>query len=62
MTVNPVTSQIYIGNTNGNLNFVISSDGANLYLGNAQVSNTVPSGFYQMYINPVTGQVIVYQP
>jgi hypothetical protein len=37
MTVNPNTSQIYIGNTNGNLNFVISSNGANLFLGNARV-------------------------
>ena len=62
MTVNPNTSQIYIGNTNGNLNLVISSNGANLFLGNARVSNTVPSGFYQMYYNPVTGEVIYYQP
>ena len=62
MTVNPNTSQIYIGNTNGNLNFVISSNGANLFLGNTRVSNTVPSGFYQMYYNPSTGEVIYYQP
>jgi hypothetical protein len=62
MTINPNTSQIYIGNTNGNLNFVISSNGANVFLGNARVSNTVPSGFYQMYFNPATGEVIYYQP
>jgi hypothetical protein len=62
MTVNPNTSQIYIGNTNGNLNFVISSNGANLFLGNAQVSNAVPAGFYAMYYNPTTGEVIYYQP
>ena len=62
MTVNPNTSQIYIGNTNGNLNFVISSNGANLFLGNAMISNTVPAGFYQMYYNPTTGEVVYYQP
>ena len=62
LTVNPDTSQIYIGNTNGNLNFVIASNGSNVFLGNARVSNTVPSGFYQMYFNPTTGEVIYYQP
>ena len=62
MTVNPNTGQIYIGNTNGNLNLVISSNGSNLFLGNARVSNTVPTGFYQMYYNPATGEVIYYQP
>ena len=62
MTVNPNTGQIYLGNTNGNLNLVISSNGSNLFVGNARVSNTVPSGFYQMYYNPTTGEVIYYQP
>ena len=62
MTVNPVTSEIYIGNTNGHLNFVIASDGANLFLGNVQVANTIPAGFYAMYYNPATGQVVYYQP
>jgi hypothetical protein len=50
------------GNTNGDLNFVIASNGANLFLGNVQVSNTVPAGFYAMYYDPATGQVIYYQP
>ena len=62
MTVNPNTSEIYIGNTNGNLNFVISANGANLFLGNARAANAVPSGFYQMYFNPATGEVIYIQP
>ena len=62
MTVNPNTGQIYLGNTNGNLNLVISSNGSNLFIGNARVSNAVPSGFYQMYYNPTTGEVIYYQP
>ena len=62
MTVNPNTSQIYSGNTNGNLNFVISSNGANVFLGATRTSNAVPTGFYQMYYNPTTGEVIYYQP
>jgi hypothetical protein len=62
MTVNPVTGNIYLGNVDGNLNLVISGSGGNLYLGTARMSNTVPSGFYQMYYNPDTGEVIYYQP
>ena len=62
MTVNPVTGNIYLGNTNGNLNLVISGSGSNLYLGPARMSNTVPAGFYAMYYNPTTGEVIYYQP
>jgi len=62
MTVNPNTGNIYLGNVDGNLNLVISGSGANLYLGPARVSNTVPAGFYAMYYNPVTGEVIYYQP
>lgn len=62
LTVNPNTSQIYIGNTNGNLNFVMSSNGSNVFLGNVRQANAVPSGFYQLYFDPVTGEVIYYQP
>jgi len=62
MTVNPNTGNIYLGNVDGNLNLVISGSGANLYLGPARMSNTVPSGFYAMYYNPTTGEVIYYQP
>jgi len=62
MTVNPVTGNIYLGNTNGNLNLVISGSGSNLYLGPARMANTVPAGFYAMYYNPTTGEVIYYQP
>jgi hypothetical protein len=62
MTVDPNAGNIYLGNVNGNLNLVISGSGGNLYLGSARVSNTVPAGFYQMYYNPTTGEVIYYQP
>jgi hypothetical protein len=61
MTVNPNTSQIYIGNTNGNLNLVISSNGANTFLGNVRVSNSI-AGLNQLYFDPVTGEVVYYQP
>ena len=61
MTVNPTTSQIYIGNTNGNLNLVISSNGANTFLGNVrEVSST--AGLNQLYFDPATGEVVYYQP
>jgi hypothetical protein len=62
MTVNPTTGNIYLGNTSGNLNLVISGSGSNLYLGPARMSTTVPVGFYAMYYNPTTGEVIYYQP
>jgi len=62
MTVNPVTGNIYLGNTDGNLNLVISGSGSNLYLGPARVANSVPAGFYAMYYNPITGEVIYLQP
>jgi hypothetical protein len=61
MTVNPNTSQIYIGNTNGNLNLVISSNGANTFLGNVRVvANT--AGLNQLYFDSTTGEVVYYQP
>jgi hypothetical protein len=62
MTVNPNTGNIYLGNTSGNLNLVISGSGSNLYLGPARMANTVPAGFSAMYYNPTTGEVIYYQP
>jgi hypothetical protein len=62
MTVDPNTGNIYLGNVSGNLNLVISGSGSNLYLGSARVSNTVPAGFYAMYYNPITGEVIYHQP
>lgn len=62
LVVEQNTGNIYLGNTSGNLNLVIASTGSNIFLGNARVSNTVPSGFSQLYYDPVTGEVIVYQP
>ena len=61
MTVNPNTSQIYIGNTNGNLNLVISSNGANTFLGNVCVVSST-AGLNQLYFDPATGEVVYYQP
>ena len=61
MTVNPTTSQIYIGNTNGNLNLVISSNGANTFLGNVRVVSST-AGLTQLYFDPATGEVVYYQP
>jgi hypothetical protein len=61
MTVNPNTSQIYIGNTNGNLNLVISSNGANTFLGNVRVVSGT-AGLNQLYFDPATGEVVYYQP
>lgn len=62
LTVNPNTSQIYVGNTNGNLNLAISSNGSNLFIGNMRTVNSVPAGFYAVYFNPTTGEMIYYQP
>lgn len=61
MTVNPNTSQIYIGNTNGNLNLVISSNGSNTFLGNVRVVSST-SGLNQLYFDPATGEIVYYQP
>jgi hypothetical protein len=61
MTVNPNTSQIYIGNTNGNLNLVISSNGSNTFLGNVRVSNST-AGLNQLYFDSATGEIVYYQP
>ena len=61
MTVNPNTSQIYIGNTNGNLNLVISSNGSNVFLGNVRVSNST-AGLNQLYFDSATGEIVYYQP
>ena len=61
MTVNPNTSQIYIGNTNGNLNLVISSNGSNVFLGNMRVVADT-TGLNQLYFDPATGEIVYYQP
>ena len=61
MTVNPNTSQIYIGNTNGNLNLVISSNGSNVFLGNVRMVAST-TGLNQLYFDPATGEIVYYQP
>jgi hypothetical protein len=62
MTVNVNTNDIYIGNTSGTLNRVIQVTGTETFLGNVRVVTTVPAGFYAMYYNPTTGEVIYLQP
>jgi hypothetical protein len=61
MTVNPTTSQVYIGNTNGNLNLVITSNGSNVFLGNVRVVAST-TGLNQLYFDPATGEVVYYEP
>jgi len=61
MTVNPTTSQVYIGNTNGNLNLVITSNGSNVFLGNVRVVAST-TGLNQLYFDPTTGEIVYYQP
>lgn len=52
---------IYVGNVNGNLNKVIQSSGANVFLGNVRTVSNV-SGLTALYFDPATGEVVAYQP
>jgi hypothetical protein len=52
---------IYVGNVNGNLNKVIQSSGANVFLGNVRVVADV-TGFIALYLDPATGEIVAYQP
>jgi hypothetical protein len=52
---------IYVGNVNGNLNKVIQSSGANVFLGNVRVVSDV-TGLIALYLDPATGEVVAYQP
>ena len=61
MTVNPITSEVYIGNTDGNLNLVITSNGSNVFLGNVRVVAST-TGLNQLYFDPATGEVVYYEP
>lgn len=61
LVVSQTDQSIYVGNVNGNLNKVIQSSGANVFLGNVRVvSNT--SGLVALYLDPATGEVVAYQP
>ena len=61
MTVNINTNEIYIGNATGALTKVIQSTGANVFLGNVRVVNDI-TGLNQLYFDPVTGEIVYYQP
>jgi hypothetical protein len=61
MTVDVNTNEIYIGNAAGALTKVLQVTGANTYLGNVRaVSST--AGLEALYIDPVTGEIVRYQP
>ena len=61
MTVNITTNEIFIGNATGALTKVIQSTGANIFVGNVRVVNDV-TGLNQLYFDPVTGEIVYYQP
>ena len=62
MTVNVNTNDIYIGNTSGVLNRVIQVTGAETFLGNVRTVTAAPTGFYPLYYNPTTGEVVYVAP
>jgi hypothetical protein len=61
MTVNVNTNEIYIGNAQGALTKVMQVTGANTFLGNIRTVNDT-TGLNQLYFNPVTGEIVYYQP
>jgi len=60
-TVNINTNEIYIGNAAGELTKVMQVTGANTFLGTVRVVNDV-TGLQALYIDPVTGEIVRYQP
>jgi hypothetical protein len=62
MTVNVNTNDIYIGNTSGVLNRVIQVTGTETFLGNIRTVTAAPVGFYPLYYNPATGEVVYVAP
>jgi hypothetical protein len=61
LVVSQADQTIYVGNVNGNLNKVIQSSGANVFLGNVRVVDNV-TGLVALYLDPATGEVVAYQP
>jgi uncharacterized protein RhaS with RHS repeats len=61
LVVSQSDQTIYVGNVNGNLNKVIQSSGANVFLGNVRTVSNV-SGLLALYFDPATGEVVAYQP
>ena len=61
LVVSQADQSIYVGNVNGNLNKVIQSSGANVFLGNVRtVADT--TGLLALYIDPAIGEIVAYQP
>jgi hypothetical protein len=61
LVVSQSDQTIYVGNVNGNLNRVIQSSGTNVFLGNVRVVNNI-TGLIALYLDPVTGEIVAYQP
>jgi len=61
ITVNVNTNEIYIGNATGALTKMLQVTGANTFLGNIRTVNST-AGLNQLYFNPVTGEIVRYQP
>jgi hypothetical protein len=61
MTVDVNTNEIYIGNATGALTKVIQVTGANTFLGNIRTVNSTV-GLDQLYFDPATGEIVLYQP
>jgi hypothetical protein len=61
MTVNINTNEIYIGNATGALTKVSQVTGANTFLGNIRTVNST-AGLDQLYFDPATGEIVLYQP
>ena len=61
LVVSQSDQTIYVGNVNGNLNKVIQSSGANVFLGNVRVVADV-TGLIALYLDPATGEIVAYQP
>ena len=61
MTVDVNTNEIFIGNATGALTKVLQVTGANTFLGNVRVANST-AGLTQLYFDPVTGEIVRYQP
>jgi hypothetical protein len=61
MTVDVNTNEIFIGNATGALTKVLQVTGANTFLGNIRTVNST-AGLDQLYFDPATGEIVLYQP
>jgi hypothetical protein len=61
MTVDVNTNEIFIGNAAGALTKVLQVTGTNTFLGNIRTVNST-AGLDQLYFDPATGEIVLYQP